>query len=135
MPTTITGDTGVSQVQAGALIETSVNRIGYGTGSGGTVVQATSKSTAVTLNKPTGKITMASDALAAGTSAYFTLNNSLLTANDILVVNNSFGSGNYTVACQVVANGSAYIRVWNVSAGSLAEAVTINFAIIKGSNA
>ena len=34
----------------GALIENSVNGIGYGVGAGGTVTQATSKFTAVTLN-------------------------------------------------------------------------------------
>lgn len=43
--------------------------IGYQTGSGGTVTQATSKSTAVTLNKLSGRITLNAEALAAGATA------------------------------------------------------------------
>ena len=52
--------------------------LGYGAGAGGTVTQATSKSTAVTLNKPTGKITMNNAALAANTTVQFNLNNNLI---------------------------------------------------------
>ena len=52
--------------------------LGYGTDAGGTVTQATSKSTAVTLNKPCGQITMNNAALAANTSVAFLFNNSLL---------------------------------------------------------
>lgn len=40
--------------------------IGYQAGSGGAVMQATSKGTSVTLNKPSGQITMNNAALAAG---------------------------------------------------------------------
>ena len=119
----------------GALIENSVNGIGYGTGSGGTVTQATSKSTAVTLNKPCGQITMNAASLPAGGSIAFTLNNSLITDKDTLVV--TIGdlvvvSPSYEIHCSRAITGGARIQLKNVSAGALAESVVVNFALIKG---
>ena len=67
--------------------------VGYGTGAGGTVTQATSKSTAVTLNTPTGQIIMNNAALAAGASVFFNFNNSVLLNGDVLVVASNFGAG------------------------------------------
>jgi len=57
--------------------------MGYGTGAGGTVTQLTSKSTSVTLDKPTGQITMNNATLAAGAIAIFSCNNSVVSATDI----------------------------------------------------
>ena len=105
--------------------------LGYGTGSGGTVTQATDKSTAVTLNKPTGQITMNNAALAGGASATFGLNNSLLGAYDTIIATPST-STNYSVEIAYCGSGVAYLRVTNKSAGSLSDAVLINFSIIKG---
>jgi len=114
-------------VQAGGL--------GYGTGSGGTVTQATSKSTTVTLNKPTGQITMNNAALAAGGTAAFIFSNSAIGDKDCLITNIYRGGGAsydlYTVTSTLNA-GDAAITLKNISAGSLSEAVVINFAIIKG---
>ena len=45
----------------------STSGIGYAAGAGGTVTQATNKSTTVVLNKTTGQITMNAASLAAGT--------------------------------------------------------------------
>src|SRR5262249_33804889 len=63
--------------------------IGYqtGAGAGGTVTQATSKSTGVTLNKITGAITMNAAALAAATSVTFTVTDSSVAATDAVVAN------------------------------------------------
>jgi hypothetical protein len=110
--------------------------LGYGAGSGGTATQATSKSTAVTLNKSTGQITMNAASLAAGAAVNFTLNNSLFGANDTLVCvvqSATSGAQNYTVGAYVVAAGAAGIKLTNLTGGALAEAVVINFAILKGS--
>jgi hypothetical protein len=112
--------------------------LGYTSGSGGSVTQATNKSTGVTLNKTNGKITMSNAALAANTAVSFLLSNTTITANDVVVL--SFGSGpggmevNYTLSCVAVANG-AYIGLRNMTAGSLSEAVVINFAVIKATTA
>ena len=108
--------------------------LGYGNGAGGVVTQLTSKSTPVTLDKPCGIITMHNAALAAGASAFFEFNNSLidaLCALSITATNVPSNGFNYTVTCQSVVAGKAFIRVTNVSAGSLSDAVQISFGIIK----
>ena len=118
----------------GELLITTAAGLGYGTGSGGTVTQATSKGTGVTLNKPTGQITMDAAALLPATQVGFTLTNSLLTINDVVVVNIDGFSGTsdaYNVWAAPITGG-AYIFVKNISAGSLSEAIRIHFAIIKG---
>ena len=116
---------------SGNVLVTNPACLGYGTGSGGTVTQATSKATGVTLNKPTGQITMNNAALGAGAVVQFVLTNSIIGSSDTLVVQcGNFGS--YTVQTGYLTATSAAIRLTNVSGGSLSEAVTINFAIIKG---
>lgn len=126
------GSIGATELSNTALLGTSAKPIGYS--AGGTVTQATSKSTAVTLNKPTGRITMNVDALAAATTVSFTFNNSLLAANDVVAVSMT-GPGNgflYNVWVSKVAAGSCIVNVRNIHAASLSEAIQINFAIIRG---
>lgn len=111
--------------------------VGYLAGLGGAVTQATSKSTGVTLNKLTGQVTMNNAALAAGAEVAFTLTNSLIRATDVVVVNVASGgtSASYAVVVTAVAAGSCEITVTNLSAGSLGEALVLNFAVIKGAAA
>ena len=106
--------------------------IGYATGAGGAVTQATSKSTGVTLNTITGQITINGAALAADAIVSFTLTNSAIAANDILLLNHhSVGTvGAYVFTAQPGA-GSVVINVANRSAGSLSEAIVIQYAVIK----
>ena len=112
------------------------NGIGYATGSGGTVTQLTSKSTAVTLNKPTGQITMNNAALAAGASVAFSFSNILLTNTDTLVVGiNGALAAYYTVTVGYYVNGFCAIYVTNRDTGSRSEAIVINYTVIKGANA
>ena len=108
--------------------------IGYSSGAQGTVTQATSKSTGVTLNKSAGKITMNGAALAAGTTVLFTLTNSTISANDVMIVNVGAGgtSGAYWPYVASLTAGSAVIGLYNNTAGSLSEAPVINFALIHG---
>ena len=109
--------------------------LGYAAAAQGTVTQATSKSTGVTLNKSAGQITMNGAALAAATNVAFTLTNSLISANDVLIVNVAGGAataGTYNVFTSTLTAGSATIVLRNISAGSLSEAVVINYAIIHG---
>lgn len=108
--------------------------LGYGSGAGGTVLQATSKSTGVTLNKATGQITLNAASLAANTAVAFTLTNSLIGANDMLHVQRISGgtAGAYQVWADSSAAGSAVIYVLNRTGGALAEAVVLQFAVIKG---
>jgi hypothetical protein len=104
---------------------------GYVNGTG-TITQATNKATGVTLNSPSGQITLNGAALAANTTVSFTLTNSSITANDILILNHlSAGTaGSYLLNAQAGA-GSASINVRNITAGSLSEAIVIGFAVIQ----
>jgi hypothetical protein len=109
------------------------SQFGYTTAAQGTVTQATSKSTGVTLNKSAGQITMNNAALLGATAVSFTLTNSLISTNDLLILN--VGSGGtavaYTVYTSSISAGSAVITLRNMTAAtSLSEAVVINFALI-----
>ena len=110
------------------------SEIGYSSAAQGTVTQATSKSTGVTLNKSMGKITMNAASLGAGASVTFTLTNSAISANDVVIASISGGgtAGAYWPYVSSQATGSAVIGLWNSTGGALAEAVVINFAVIHG---
>ena len=110
--------------------------IGYSAAAQGAVTQLTSKSTAVTLNKSAGQITMNSASLAATTNVTFTFNNSLITSKDVIIVNvTGVGSGSdYNCWIANMTAGSATITLRNTTGGALAEAVVINFAIIHGAS-
>lgn len=107
--------------------------VGYATGAGGAVTQATNKSTGVTLNKVCGTITMNNASLANATTVVFTLTNSAISANDVIIVNEKSGGtvGAYSIHVGSVDNGSCTIEVRNQSGGSLSEAVVLSFAVIK----
>lgn len=113
-------------------------KFGYGVtaGVGGTVTQATNKSTGVTLNTATGEITMNGAALAAATIVSFTMTNSTIEAADVLILNHvTTGTrGAYSLNAQCAA-GSAIIYVRNNTAGSLSEAIVIRFAAVRGATA
>jgi hypothetical protein len=118
----------------GAQFVLSDEQFGYTAAAQGTVTQATSKSTAVTLNKPAGRITMNNAALAGNTAVTFNLNNSLISVNDILILNVSGGSvadaTTYTTYTSSLGAGVAAITLRNLTGTSQSEAVVINFAII-----
>lgn len=116
---------------SGNVLVTSPAGLGYGPGAGGTVTQATSKSTAVTLNKPTGKIITHNAALASWGAVTFAVNNSMVSTTDTVAL--SVGnSANYLAQTLYTSVGGFGIRLVNISPGSLAEAVGVYFTIIKG---
>jgi len=117
------------------LVSSATGSLGYSTGAGGTVTQATSKSTAVTLDTPSGRITMNNAALAASTTVEFTFNNSLITGGSVLVLNitgNVTTAAAYNLGTRSQAGGSIIIGVRNVTAGSLSEAMQISYVLISG---
>lgn len=117
----------------GGTIGLASGSVGYAAGNGGTVTQATSKATGVTLSKMSGDITLNAAALAANTVVSFTLTNTNIAAADLVhAVHNSAGTnGAYGVTAQVLAAGSALISVRNLTAGALSEAIVIRFAVFK----
>lgn len=108
--------------------------LGYSAAAQGTVTQGTSKSTGVTLNKSAGRITMNGALLAANTAVSFTLTNSLISANDAIIVNISGGAtaAAYTTYISSMTSGSAVVTLRNLTGGDLSEAVIINFCVIHG---
>jgi len=128
-----------SDIPSGFYISTATNNaiagapaIGIGPVGFGTVTQGTSKSTTVVVNAKAGVVTMHNAALAASTAVQFTMTNSAISGTDVVVTNQGTGgtAGSYNVHCVSVAAGSAIFRVINTSAGSLSEAVTLNFVVI-----
>ena len=126
--------TGVAYLDPEFSTMYATEEIGYAAAAQGTVTQATNKGTAVTLNKSAGKITMNAASLAGGAAVTFTLNNSTISANDVVIVNVSGGgtAGAYWPYVSSMTAGSAVIGLWNSTGGALAEAVVLNFAIIHG---
>lgn len=112
----------------------SAGELGYTAAAQGTVTQATDKSTAVTLNKGAGQITMAAAALAGTTAVSFTLNNTFISANDIILLNIGAGAVAdpvaYIVYVSSMTAGSVVITVRNLTATSRSEALVLNFAVI-----
>jgi hypothetical protein len=112
------------------------SKIGYNTGAGGAITQgAGAKTNSVTLNRPTGIIVTDNANLAANTAVTFNLSNTVIEATDIIVVSHiaggTLGSYNFAVA---PAAGNANITIRNITAGALAEALTLRFIVIKSVN-
>jgi hypothetical protein len=103
--------------------------LGYGTGSGGTVTQATSRTTGVTLNKTNGAITLFS---AAGLATYqtFTVTNSTVAATDVIHVCQKSGTDKYIILVTAVAAGSFAIT-FATTGGVTTEQPVFNFVVIK----
>jgi hypothetical protein len=115
------------------LLGSTESAIGYSTGTGGTVTQATNKSTGVTLDRRCGRITMNNASLSAATEVSFTLTNSTIAATDVVYTCIASGAtaGAYNTQVDAVANGSCRISIGNKSTGPLSEAIVLNFVVIK----
>lgn len=132
--------TGAITAAAGITSSSASAGIGYATGAGGAVAQATNRTTGVTLNTITGTITTNTASLAAEASANFTVTNSSVAIGDVVVVAIQSGTdgGNTAVSVVTVAAGSFVIKVSNHNAAAgTAEtgAILINFAVIKAVSA
>lgn len=122
-------------VSTGNIYSAGSGTVGYNTGAGGTVSQSGNKAGGVTLNKPSGEITMQNTALGSDTSVSFTFTNSTIGARDLLLLNIVGGvttPGTYNLDANCTT-GSAVITVRNITAGSLSEAIVLRYAVIRGS--
>lgn len=118
---------GVPNLEIGAA-----SAMGYGTGAGGTITQLTSRTTGVTLNEPSGQITLVS---AAGSTSWasFTVTNSTVAATDVVIVNQASGTDLYQIHVTDVAAGSFQVT-FATTAGTTTEQPVFNFAVIKGAS-
>jgi hypothetical protein len=124
--TTVTATTSIKASGTGG--------IGYntGAGAGGAVTQLISRTTGVTLNTITGRITLIN---AAGDTAQwlsFTVTNSTVAAVDTVIVNGDTATNRYIANVSNVAAGSFEITYY--SFGTAIDQPTFNFAVIKGSS-
>ena len=122
--------TGTSLTATGAIVSTGTAGVGYATGAGGTVAQGTSRTTGVTLNKRCGAITMFS-AAGSATAATFTVTNSTVGVNDVIILNQASGTNLYDLLVTAVAAGSFNIT-FLTTGGTATDAPVINFAVIDG---
>jgi len=115
-----------------ALVTTTTG-LGFYTGAGGLVTQLTTKATAFTLSKMCGQITTAADPLGGATIVSSTWTNTLIAATDVVIINHKSGGtlGAYTINVACLA-GTATLTIRNNTAGSLGEALVLNFVVIKG---
>ena len=108
--------------------------LGYCSCAFGEVTQDTSKSTDVTLNTPTGRITMNDSQLNNNATARFTMFNSSVNSNDVVIINikeNGSTPEAYIAFVADIGAGFVDIALWNRSGGQLSEAVELNFAVIR----
>lgn len=108
--------------------------LGYGAGSGGTVTQATSRTTAVTLNKPSGDITLFT-AAGSATPATFRVSNTLAASTDVPTISVRSASNKYVaIVTDVIASTGFDITFWSAS-GTASDTPIFHFNLGKGANA
>lgn len=96
---------------------------------GGAVTQITSRTTAVTLNKMCGAVTLVS-AAGSTTAASFTVNNSLVNTGDVIALSQKSGTDKYDACVSAVADGSFQITS-RTFAGTTTEQPVFNFVVMK----
>lgn len=120
---------------SGLIKSSGTGGIGYATGAGASVTQITSKATTTpAINKDCGQIVTNNAALAAAAVVTFQVPNSEVAATDTINLNLASGQateGTYRYWIEKVAAGSFKMSLENRSAGSLSEALTFNFSIVK----
>jgi len=133
---TTIGSSSVSTIKGSTVLAT--QEVGYTTGAGGTVTQLTSRTTGVTLNQPCGAITLVASGISVHDADEFTLTNSTIGANDVVVVCIKSGAGGatrkyYHTQVVAVSAGSCVISVGNIDNNSIgSETPVLSFVVIKG---
>lgn len=130
---------GITSITSQNLFAT--QSLGFAVGSGGTVTQATSRTTGVTLNAPSGEIVLFAGALAGHDADEFTLTNSFIGANDVVMACIKSGCAAatrkyYQVHVVAVDAGSCVISIGNIDNGTVpvsgTESPVLQFVVIKG---
>ncbi len=98
-----------------------------------TVTQETNKTTEVTANGRSGQITTSNASLPQNSSVTFTVNNSFVSANDVIILNIQSGAtvNTYTYEVAGVNTGEFLIQLRNQTNSAIAQAIVFNFAVIK----
>ena len=137
---TVTGGVAAPNVtvNAGNLIITTADKGIIHTNSG-TVTQATNHTTGVTMNTTSGVIQLAAVALAAATNAEFTVTNSTVQADSVILITmqdeNTVDNAQLSCAIHTVAGGSFKVSIFNAAAtgATSTTASKIHFLVINNS--
>lgn len=124
-------------VAASTSILSSGGGVGYATGAGVAVTQATSRTTTTptTGANPCGSITVFTAAPVVGTYFSFTVPNTSIAVTDTVILSVRGGSNTYVANCSQITAATSF-RVTMVSvAGTASDSPIVNFAIIKGVSA
>ena len=114
-------------------ILSTLGALGYGAGAGGTVTKLTSRTTGVTINKPSGQITLFS-AAGSTTAASFTVTNSYVGAQDTISISQASGTNLYVTSVTTVSAGS-FVITFYTTGGVSTDSPVFNFNVTKGSSA
>ncbi len=97
----------------------------------GTVTQATSITTAVTLNKRSGIVTTVSSTLAANAEAEFTVNNSFVESDSVIILTGLYdGNSHVSLNVKSVADGSFIVVLANSGGVALNATVGVQFLVL-----
>jgi hypothetical protein len=128
---------GASLAVSGALTSSGGN-IGFTAGAGGTVTQATSSTTSVTINARCGMVQMnASVSIAPENKAVFQVDNNTVAQSDVVILSIRGGTNGGNTQASVVEVGAGYFKICvsnNNASGGTTEtgtAIQINFAVFK----
>lgn len=104
--------------------------LGYATGAGGAVTQATSRTTGVTLNTVVGAITLVS-AAGSATAQTFTVTNSAVAVTDYVDCVQKSGTDLYEIFVTNIAAGSFKVTFFTTG-GTTSEQPVFKFYVLKG---
>lgn len=97
----------------------------------GTVTQATSITTAVTLNKRSGIVTTVSSTLAANDEAEFTVNNSFVESDSVIILTGLYdGNSHVSLNVKSVTDGSFVVVLANSGGVALNATVGVQFLVL-----
>ena len=113
---------GANRVEATNIASTGT--IGYAAGAY-TVTQQNNKTTAVTINTPSGQIITANAQMAPNANAVFVVNCSTVSNRDVVVVGVASGGtlGAYNTFISAISDGSFTIEIKNVTNNAYSEAI------------
>ena len=124
------GNTNTGFTTLGGILSSSATAgIGYATGAGNTITQASDRTTGVTINNITGAITLVSDAGATSWQS-FTVTNSAVAATDAVMVHQKSGTDLYEIHVTAVSLGS-FVISYRTTSGTTTEQPVFTFAVIK----
>ena len=129
----LTGNVNINGTFSTPIISATSSAFGYKSGSWATVTQTGSRTSAVTINKPSGWIILF--ATANSTSyATFTVNNTTVASSDMVVVSQVSGANKHATFVTAIAANSFDITFASL-AGTTIDAPIFNFMVLKGAGA